>query len=319
MSATLSIKNYGDLNILETSRLTADAAAGATTVSLENIQNFIADSFIVVGQVGHEQCELRAVESVTDQVATLTVALSFAHDAYEPVTKLFGDKHKVYRSTSSTGTFTLHDTIDIDADQPDTLYTDVDGSSSYWYKRTFYNSVSTTETDIALAESAQGNGYDDYISVDAIRAAAGFENNHNISNADINELRQAAQDEINGTLSGRFTVPFATPINKFIADITKRLAGGKLWLDQYNQAYSPDSTAKGSQMVKSAKDDLRAIQNGSLTLIGEQGNDEATGDGGGIGADGWPLNITETTSPSNNGSERLFRIGDNQGYGTRKY
>lgn len=309
MSSSISIRNYGDLNILEQSNLTADSEVGAASISVENNQNFAIGRFVAIGTLGSEVCELREVQAVSDTTITFTQALKHSHEAYEPVTVLFGDKLRVYRSTSQTGEFTLLTTIDIDPDQTDTPYTDVSGSSSYWYKLAYYNSLTTSESDLNQSSAVQGNGYGDYVSVEYIRDAAGFKNNRFISDVDIDIHRQAAQARINGMLRSRFTVPFTTPVNPFIADVTKRLAAGYLWLDQYGQAYSEGSGTQGSNMVDSALEDLRSLQTGAMTLTDSEGGDNADNTGGGIGFDGWPNASTATTDVEEGGSERMFRIG----------
>ena len=326
MSSTLSIDNFGSLNILERTKLNAAVLTGATSVITENADGIATDAFVVIGATGSEKAEVSKVASVAAQTLTLTDALEFDHERFDDVTKLYGDKIKIYRASNVNGSQPLDadfaavvdGEIAIQADQLSTTFIDTTGSSDYWYKFTYLNSVASTETSLADSNAARGNGYGDYTSVQSIRVAAGFEHNRNVVDSRIDEHRQAAQAEINGKLAARYTVPFTAPINAFIADITKRLAAGYLWLALHNSAYSPTGTDKGSLMVKSAKDDITAIQNGSMTLIGTTGTEQDSGTGNG-GFNGWPNNDTSEADGDAGGGERLFRISSTQGFSSRKY
>lgn len=327
MSVTLKIDNYGSANILQQTQLDADAAASQAVLVVKNNSGFAASDYVLVGEPGAETSELRSILSVAGTTGiTMTANFGRSHNQFEKATKLFGNKIKIYRASNVNGSqpadasFSLLATSDITADETSTVYTDTNGSSDYWYKFVYYNSTTDTSTALADSGAVRGGNVGDYASIESIRNKAGFTNNRYVTDSMIDEHRQAAQAEINGKLASRYTVPFTAPINPFIADITRRLAAGYLWLDQYGKAYVEDSTDKGSLMVKSAKDDLTALQNGSSTLLNETGTDISNGStGGGIGFDGWANDDTETTATADGGSERNFRIGDVQGYSGRKY
>jgi len=70
------------------------------------------------------------------------------------------DRIRIYRAASETGSYNLIATIDI-SDGTSTSYTDIDGSSSHWYKVTYYNSVTTKES--GFSDPQQGGVSDWYI------------------------------------------------------------------------------------------------------------------------------------------------------------
>jgi len=72
------------------------------------------------------------------------------------------DKIRIYRSTSETGSYSLIGTIDISSGTS-TSYVDTDGTSSHWYKVTYYNSITTKESD--FSDPQQGGVSDWYIFV----------------------------------------------------------------------------------------------------------------------------------------------------------
>ena len=63
----------------ERSYLTADYSSG-TTLTVRNSDNFTVNWFVVVGEPGQEQTELRKVTAVpTDTTITIASAMRFSH------------------------------------------------------------------------------------------------------------------------------------------------------------------------------------------------------------------------------------------------
>ena len=296
MSVTLKIDNYPLLNIKEATSLAADVEPSATSLTLMNNESIVATDFVLIGRRGSETGELRTVASASGATLAVVDALTLHHDAYDDVTALFGDKIRIYRAANTNGTapsdgsFTLLDPVDIDPDQMSTKFTDPDGSLSYWYKYTYYNSTSTDETDLSQTVAVRGGIIGQYETLDNIRSAAGFENNRNITDYYIDGFRRAAQDQVNGKLSGVYTVPFTAPINSFISQITTSLAAGHIKLDQLGQ-----SNEDGRGMIEWAEEQLEKIRSGSITLTDAAGttlpkpNGTSSGvTGGGMGMSGYP-------------------------------
>ena len=86
----------------------------------------------------------------------------------------------------------------------------------------------------------------------------------------VDAKRQAAQAEINGALSGHYTIPFASPVNPFIADLTARIAAGLLLTQSYG-IYASMNTNNGEQKLKDARAQLLQLQNGQMTLTDTAG------------------------------------------------
>lgn len=312
MAQTLTIPNYAKQNIVEASSITADTAAGATTATLANIHNFAADTYMIFGQLGAEVSELRKITSVASNTVTVP-ALTFAHNRFDVVTALFGDKIKVYRASNTDGTppadasFTLLDTVDIDVDQLATSYVDATGSSDYWYKFIYYNSTSVASSSLADSVAVRGGGYGNYCSIDQIRVEAGLQSNRNISDVQIDEHRQYAQQVINSYLSGVYPLPFADPVNALIQRITVLIASGSLLNKEYG-SLTTHSTNNGDQKLKEGMDKLTQIKTGKIALIDAAGNSLLPSSASGVG--GWPNDTTTDATAADSGGDRLFRISD---------
>ncbi len=318
MSQTLRLNNFNAANIVEESQLNADAAIG-TALTLKDNQGFLAADFILIGQRGGENSELRTVDAPNSNLTglTITAATKLPHSRFDQVTKLFGSKMKVYRAANVDGSqpadasFSVIDTIDIDPDQMSTEYTDDDGSAAYWYKRTFYNPTTALETPLADAIAYRG-GEDNnlyYANTDEVREKAGLQNNKWITNEKVIEKILAAQSVINATLTGLYTVPFTSPINPLINEITQLLAAGYLLTQESTNA---NTRAKGQALIDSATNDkgtgwLDKLDKRELKLTGMTGADESSSATGTGGYSGWPNDSTGTNPLDvHNGAPRAF-------------
>lgn len=318
MSTTLNIENFSSLNIKETSSVSADAAAAATTLVVENGNTFAADDFVYVGNTASENGEITTVSAKSGNSLTVG-ALGQAHNAGERVLLLYGEKIRIYRAANVDGTqpadgsFSLLATVSIDPDQTDTIYTDTSGSSAYWYKFVYYNSTLDSETSLADSGAARGGAVGQYTTVDDIRKSAGFDNNRNISNSHIERFRQVAQAEVNGALSGRYTVPLDEPINDFVSYITTELAAGYLMKDQYGE-YGSVKSDEAKDKIDWANKQLEKIRNGEIVLTDSAGNE--TAETAGLGLSGYPNNSTADRYGNN---DFMFKRTSIDGYNGRRY
>jgi phage gp36-like protein len=318
MSQTLKLANYPAANIVEESELNADAAVGLA-LTLKDNQGFLSGDFIVIGQRGSETAELRVVDTPNSNLTglTITAATKLAHSRFDQVTKLFGNKMKIYRAANSDGTqpadgsFSVVDTIDIDPDQTSTEYTDSSGSSSYWYKRTFYNATTLSETPLAAAIAYRG-GEVYYATPEDVRRKAGLENNKWISDEKVIEKIRAAMAVIDGTLTGLYTVPFTAPFQPIINEITQLLAAGYLLTQE---ATNSTSRAQGEALIAQATNQqntgwLDKLNTRDIKMVGLNGSVESSSTNG-TGYNGWP-NATTATAPANQGGQapRGFRVSD---------
>lgn len=319
MSQTLTIPNYAQRNILESTELSSDAVSGQAALTVANNQNFAANNHVVIGTLGGDYLEKILVLSVAGTTTiTATANLSRTHTKYAPVKKLYGNKIRIYRSANVNGSapadgdFAELATIDIDFDQAQSSYTDNNGSSDYWYKFTYYNSVADSETPLSDSNAVRGGGYGNYASLESIRKEAGLQGNSYITDELIDEKRQAAQALINSTLAGRYVVPFESPINPLIAEITRVLAAGYVLTKEYGNT-SSSTYKEGKDKIDSVTNadktgTLDRIDSGSLTLVGATGVSVAATGGGNVA--GWPNDTTATAQATVGGAPRLLRMSD---------
>lgn len=146
---------------LERSYTNLPYSAGATSIATKNSDRFAVNDRIMIGEMGQEKTEVVTVSAVNADEMTLTVgATVFAHEANTPVYKLRFDQARFYRSTTtSTGTYTLLATVDLDVDNANlsTIYDDTSGEATYYYKMTVYHSISTLES--AYSDPIGGSGW----------------------------------------------------------------------------------------------------------------------------------------------------------------
>jgi hypothetical protein len=328
MSQQLSIENYGPLNIGEATALTADIAAGVDALPLENNDGYTAGDYVLIGSYGGEKSEMKIVLSVNgNNGLTTTESTVQEHDQYEMVTKLYGTQIRIYRAPNSNGLAPTDDSfeylapVNIDFDDIESVYVDPDGSSEYWYKFTYYNPTTSNETSLADSVAVRGGDYGNYCSVDEIRNQAGLQGNRWISNASIDEQRQAAQALINSVLTGKYVVPFTPPVNALIAKCTKLLAAGYLLTKNYGPINTLD-TNDGTRMVEEVTNPrhtglLDRIAARELVLTDATGVSQTTPSGGGVSA--WPTAATKDAPREEGGAPRMFRMADREGYESRLY
>ncbi len=314
MSQTITVENYGSLNILERAQLNTDEAAGQTTITLTNTAGFAAGNYLYTGTLGNESGEVNVINSVTDgTTVVLTTAYARSHNRFDPVCSLYGNKVRIYSAANVDGSapadasFSLLATIDIDYDETQSSYTDAAGDSDYWYKYTYYNSTTTSESDLSAVNAVRGGNIGNYASIESIRDAAGFKNNRHITDSRVDQKRQAAQALINSELSGIYVVPFTGTINPLIAEITIMLAAGYLLTKNYGPL-STLNTNEGQQMVDAAMAMLTKIKNKSLVLTDTEGVSSATPNSAGFRM--WPDSSTSASDSTVGGGGRLFRVSD---------
>jgi len=289
MATTLRAESFADINILETTVLTADIAAAATTIPVKSTAGFNVGQAIFVGTRAQEGCEVSYVQTVASATSlTPSSALTLPHSKYDAVTGVVGDKLRIYRAANVNGTapddsaFTVLNTRSIDADQHSTYFTDTTGSSDYWYKLTYFNSTTLDETALSASTAVRGDDFGHYASISEIRSKAGFENAFNLKDQRIDMERRAAESEINTSLAGHYSVPFQKPIPEDINTLTIQLAAGLLLLDVYGQGNS-----KGKELVTGARMRLQTLRNDTAALI-----DTAEGQGGDSAISSWPDDTT---------------------------
>lgn len=146
---------------LEKSYLANPYSIGATSIGVKNADRFALNDRIMVGEMGEEKTEVVTCTAAATDGMTLTIgATVFSHEADTPVYRLRFDQVKFYRSTTGiTGAYSVISTQNLDVDNAnlETLYDDTTGLSSYYYKMTMYNSISTLES--AFTDPIPGGGF----------------------------------------------------------------------------------------------------------------------------------------------------------------
>lgn len=198
------------LESLESTTLSQYTNAAATTLTVLGNQGFANTDPILIGEMGTNNAEIRAVNAAVTAGTSLTVTSTiWPHNADEPVIRLRYNQVKFYRSTTTaTGSYTLLATVGMDVDNPDlqTTYDDTTGTAAYFYKISYYNSVSTTES--SLSDPVVGAGYVRNSVGSLIDEVAREVNDENFRIASRNQYI-AWMNEVNDDLITRARRPFA--------------------------------------------------------------------------------------------------------------
>lgn len=144
--------------------LATDISTGDTSLTVQNNQGFTANDYIVVGNMGTEQAEIRKIASVSGHTTIVVDAIDFPHSIDTPITFIKYNRIAAYYSTSKGGTYyaLAASPYDITVDQEFTEIEDVNGTSSTWYQIRFYNGSAYSD----YSDPIQGVGYTD----DSVRA-----------------------------------------------------------------------------------------------------------------------------------------------------
>lgn len=310
MAETLRPTNYDAINVLEKTELSADVAAGQKVANVINAQGIVADDFYVIGPLSAELSELAQLDSKTGNALTAEANYANAHKRGDQVTKLFGNKMKLYRAANVDGTapadasFVELVTIDIEADQSFTEYVDSLGGSGYWYKKTYYNSTNTSETSLAASDAVRGGNYGAYATWEEVREEAGLTNNRYIPEDVYQDKLVMAQSEVNASLRvGGYTLPLAV-VPKLVKNATLLIAAGYVLLKDYGVA-TTGTNKEGNQKLEQGRLLLKNIETKRDTLTDDAGEELTTNTTGKV--NGYPDDSAAYNTPS---EDRFFRTTD---------
>lgn len=313
MATTLRVESFGDANIKEQQALDANAAAGATTLTLKNTANFGGGTFVYVGNLGTKVCEKLTINTVPSATSiTVLAGPGIVHNRFEPITAVFGDQIKIYRALNVDGTIPADISfasaglfVNLNPVDPYTEITDVTGSNAYWYKAVYYNSSSLAETSLASATAARGEDYGHYADLSEIRSEAGMTKATNLSESVINRYRLDAEAMVNGALVNTYTVPFLPPTPQLVRKITIGLAAGALMQKDYG-AVNPDSTKDAKSKVADAMALIAQLQAHTIVLLDYKGTSLVATSA----ISSWADDSTATADPiTAAGGDRIFKIG----------
>lgn len=291
MALTLRIDNFAPANLSEGSALDADTAVSASPIAVlvKNSVGFTLNGPVLVGNLGSETAELRYVTLIGDATHVTLNSLAYVHNRFDPITSLIGDQIQLYRAPNVDGGVPADISFAVvgspqglNADGLSTDISDPTGGSSYWYKYTYRNSVTTIETSLADAIAERGGTYGHYVSIGAIRYEAGFANNVNIKDTTIAECRNEAESTINSRLHGFFTLPLTEPVAGNVSRMTKMLAAGYLLNREYGAMNTGGTSAQGQAKInevlgtKDMPGSLAELIDGTTTIVGTNDTDLST-------------------------------------------
>jgi hypothetical protein len=309
MAEIISIENFPATNIGEITILTADAAAAQAVINVENADGLVVDDFLLIGFKGQETTELKKIQSITNLAVTNTANLVNKHYKNESVARVRADKAKIYRAANvdgsqpADGSFSLLQTVTLEADQLYTEYVDSAGGSGYWYKYTFYNSVTTLETSLSEAVAVRGGAYGLYATTDEVRIEAGLQNNRYIADQQIYAKLVQAQSEVNGSLTiGGYSLPL-TDIPEDVKNATLLLAAGYLLVMDYGAEHQ-GTNKDGEKKLKLGKELLAKFEAGQTPLV-TAGGSVITG--GNKAVNFYPTDTEAAKTPEEGG--RMFSTG----------
>lgn len=146
---TLSANNLILVENQKSTYISADAAAGASSITVESIIGFSTNYILLIGEVGAEASEIiktHAATSPTGTTITLASNLASAHSIGTKVYIIEYDQLEVSHATTSTGSKSVLATIALQPDSSLTLYTDSTKSSGYYFLR-FKDTINTLYSD----------------------------------------------------------------------------------------------------------------------------------------------------------------------------
>lgn len=266
----------------ERTALSADAAAGSNvTLTLENNDGILNNTYIVIGKEGSEQAELQLVNQAPSGSTDARVAtLKFAHKKGEPVTVYRYNKRKFYGSLTAGGSYTElvadGSPITIGVDDPQGSVLEYTGGEGYLYfKATYYNSTTAVESNIADALEVLGDETGRYCSIYAIKHQAGLAENPYITDGIVETYRKRAENEVNSYIYNRYVLPLENSegnleIPFVIENATTLLAAGYMDYKEFGK------DGEGVKWLGEARGILKGLRDGTQRLIGLDGVEFAT-------------------------------------------
>jgi hypothetical protein len=298
-----------DQVLTEKTDFSADEAIGQTVLSVDNNQGFIADDYIILGRLSQETSELAQVYSVSSDLKSITIKIATRHSHFkgDPITKILYNQRKFYRSTSKTGTFSHLSTegspVDIEVDKPDgTIFEDTTGSSTSWYKSTYFNTESGKETSIDDAIPIQAGESNHYTSLYKIKLEAGLEENYYVPIDIVDDYRNEAENQAESSVVGIYSVPFSSA-PKIFEQIVRILAAGLLLTKEYGLEADINISKTGERKIQRAESLLQKIKDGVILLVDQ--NNSLIGRTGSLKA-----SSSNAYDGSTEDKGELFNIGD---------
>lgn len=258
----------------ERTYLDVDANPGSNvTLTLQNNDGLSDTDYIVIGNEGSELCEMEQINDTVTAGTTVRVAtLKFAHKKGEPIIRYRYNKRKFYGCATATGSFVELTSdgspVTIQVDDPQGTCIEYTGSDYTYFKATYYNSETATETDISESIATMADETNRYASLYAIRKHAGLYDNPFYSDVRIEMKRKQAENEIDSMIYARYALPL-TEIPAIISYVCELLAAGYIDFEEFGK------DGEGVKWLGEARAILKDIKNGTRILIGADGAEQS--------------------------------------------
>lgn len=258
---------------IASSKLAATATAGTSVViTLQNTDGFLVNDFAAIGWEGSEQGELCQITAVTGE--TITVAtLKLSHLQDEPIRKYLYNARKFYGCATVSGFYVeltgYGSPMAIAVDDPQGSYLEYTGSEGYiYFKSTYFNTTTSSESDIANANAVLANDSGRYCSIYAIRKQAGLTNNPFVTDERIEINRKRAENEVNSYINSKYIIPLVNTLGVaevpfMIENCTTLLAAGYIDYQEFG------ADGQGVKWLGESRAILKNLQKpGGQQLIG---------------------------------------------------
>lgn len=149
MSIVLKASNSNLTKNAKYSYLNTNYTSGVTAIVVTNSVGFVANDYLLLGEIGAEQSEVVQIDTVTASSHTLALkaATKFAHSESVKVTIIPYNQVKFYHTATATYATSeqVGSTIDVQVDSLYTLVSDTTNTTGYgWF--IFYNSTTDKST-----------------------------------------------------------------------------------------------------------------------------------------------------------------------------
>lgn len=293
---TAPIESFIKSDITE---ISADVSAGSSVaVTMDNGGDFAVNDYAILGVDGQEVSEMAKITVVSGNILTFGT-LKLAHKAGDPVTKVLFNQRKLYGCAAKAGTFIFIETKDIEVDNPQGTQFEYTGSIYSYFKCTYLNSQTATETDIADAVAVLGGESDRYASIFDIKKHAGLEDNPYVSDSTVEAKRKQAENEINSAIFARYTLPLSE-IPALVQRLCILLASGYIDYEEFGAA------GGGKNWLGEARAILKAFQKGTQRLIKADGTELEVKSATQNRISGYP----DDTIDEGDSDDRMFKIDD---------
>jgi hypothetical protein len=129
--------------------LTAEAASGGSSLTVKSISGFAIDQILLIGELGDENSEIintHAATAPSGTTITLASNLVKTHPPYTKVRTMLYNQVEISHASTTTGSKSVLDTIDIQPEAVETRYDDSTASSGYYFTR-YKNSIDDSYSD----------------------------------------------------------------------------------------------------------------------------------------------------------------------------